>query len=127
MLSSVDINWYVFRQLVPIVEDHDDVYLESDAELRVLHARARVKLREKHVGRDLDVFNAVSVRNLNVLHLGCLGLFLERLDSDELNLQRLDVQLRVSLNDMSVEGLKELAIGREDQTVEFKFGNILRG
>ena len=93
------------------MEDHDDVDLEVDGELVVFDRGARVQLREEHVRRDLDVLDAVTVSDLDVLHLGRLCLFFKCFHSNKLNLKGFDVELRVSLDDMAVEWLVELAVG----------------
>lgn len=55
-------------------------------ELRVNDSRARIDLWKHHVERDLHVTDHISIGYLNVLHFCRIGLTLEGLNTDELNL-----------------------------------------
>ena len=86
----------------------------------MLDGRARVNLREQHVSRNLDVGEAVPVRYLDVLHFGGLGFALEGLHAHQLDLDRLNLQLRVSLKNLAVEGLSEAAVHGGNGSLELE-------
>ena len=90
MQSAIDVDGDVLSQLVPSGEDDDDVDLELDLELLMFASRGAEGLREEHIGRDLNVLQAVSVGHLDVLHLSSILLVLEGLASNQLDLETLD-------------------------------------
>ena len=123
--SPIDIDWNVLSQLVPIVENNNDVDLKLNFEFLVLNWSTRINLGEKHVSGDLQIFNAVSIRNLDVLHFGGLCFTLKCFDTYQLDLYRFYLQLWVSLNDEPIERFIEAAVRSCNDAVKFELGDGL--
>ena len=79
LASPVDADREVLSQLVAIVEDHDQIDVELDFEIRMLECGARVLSWEEHVQGNLKILKNIAVGYLDVLNLGRVRLALERL------------------------------------------------
>jgi hypothetical protein len=62
---------------------------------------------------------------LDVLHLSRIGFVLELLNADQLNLNRLYLQLGVLTDQEPFEWLREAAVNRADLAAKFEFGDLL--
>lgn len=110
MRSAEDADGEVLSELEPVVEDHDQIDVELYLKVVVHVGGARVRVGEQHVQGDLQVGQHVSVRNLNVLDLRGVSLFLESLYAHELNLNRLNLYFRLLQHQKAVEGFVEAAV-----------------
>ena len=85
-LSPENADREILRQLVPIVENHNQVHVELNFEITVHVCGTRVRIREKHVERNLQVWENVAVSNLDILNLRRVSLALKSFDTHKLDL-----------------------------------------
>lgn len=118
--SAVYADWDVFRELITVLEDHDQVDMELDLESGPNEGGTRVDLREEHVERHLHVGHHVAIRDLDVLHFSCRlhQTFIDRLlrvlvglDAHQLDLNRLDRQLGLLADQVPFERFIEATVG----------------
>ena len=93
--SPIDPNREILGQLIPVVENHNQVDVELDFELFVDIRGAGVRSWEEHVEWNLEIGQHVAISDLNVLNLRRIRLAFERLHANELNLNRLNLDLRL--------------------------------
>ena len=93
--SPVNTNREILCQLVPVVENHNQVDVELDFELFVDIRGAGVRSWEEHVEWNLEIGQHVAISDLNVLNLRRIRLAFERLHANELNLNRLNLDFRL--------------------------------
>ena len=85
-LSPENADREILRQLVPIVENHNQVHVELNFEITVHVRGTRVRIREKHVERNFQVWEHVAVSNLDILNLRRVSLALKSFDAHKLDL-----------------------------------------
>ena len=107
------------------MENNNNVYLKFNFEFGVLDRSTRENLREKLIKRYLDVVNAITVSDLNVLHFGSLSFSFESFDPDELDFQRFDLKFGVTFDDVAFEWISESAVGTVDLAEELELWDSL--
>ena len=122
--SSIYADWNVFSQLVPVVEDHDQVDMELNAELLVDVCRAAEDLWEQHVHGYFKIRNDVTICNLDVLNFSCWSLAFERLDTDKLDFYWLDLDLWGLTDKISIKWFIIAAIYWGNLTAEVEFWHL---
>ena len=113
--------------MVAIVENNNNIDLKIDGKLGMFNRGARVQLREQHIGRNLDILNAVSVGHLDILNFSGLGFLFECFDTDQLDLQRLNIKFGLPLDNIAIEGVLKLAVHRKDLSFESELGDLTGG
>ncbi len=110
MKSTEDANGEVLGQLESVVEDHNQIHMEFNLKLVVHVGGARVRIREQHVERNFEVWQHISICNLDVLDFSRIRLLLKGFHSNKLDLDRLYFDFRLLQYQEPVEGLIEAAI-----------------
>jgi hypothetical protein len=106
------------------VEDNDHVDVELNLELGVNVRGARVRVREQHVQRYLQVRQHVAICDLDVLDLSGVLLSLKCLHSHELYLNRFNHNFGLLQNKIPVKRLVETTVHRRNLTGKVELGHF---
>ena len=119
--SPIYTDWNVFSQLVAIVEDHYEIHMEFNAELIMDECCTAKDLWEQHVHRYFKIGYDVSICNLDVLNLGGWCLAFERLHTNKLDFNRLNLDLRGLTNKIPIEWLIVATVDRSNLSAKMEF------
>ncbi len=89
MESTEDANGEVLCQLKSVVEDDNQIHVKFNLKIVVHVGGARVRIGEQHVKRNFEVWQYVSICNLDVLDFSRIRLLLKGFHSNKLDLDRL--------------------------------------
>ncbi len=110
MGSTEDADGEVLGQLKSVVEDHNQIHVEFNLKIVVHVGGARVRIWEQHIKRNFEVWQYISICNLDVLDFSRIRFLLKGFHSNKLNLNRLYFDFGLFQYQEPVEGLIEAAI-----------------